>query len=188
MRFNRIFIIGTGRSGTHLLAEIIDSHPDIPVVYEDKNFYISQDIAIKGIDRWDEYHPTGCEKSHQNLWIAEELHRRFPDSGFIYTKRNTEDIVKSMIAHGGILGWFDMEGVNPKFLGYDVKPTDATIEDLCRLRIDAHNKEYERLKDIIPIHLFNFDNLMANKDEEISKLEKFLDVNGLTTPKLKYAK
>lgn len=210
---NFIFIIGTGRSGTHFIGRAIGNHPRVKLLLEEtKNFRLVKKIAILGagerslnqlLKRYKKLQiksnkPWILEKSHPNIWLMESLTSYFPNSIFIGMQRDVYQVVSSMVKHGGVKSvksWFNLlpQNKNSKFLGindynknyYEELPLEAK----CTIRWLSHKFELERLKAIYPERLFVIDyKILCEKfDIEMDKVEKLtgLDLKKYTEkPKL----
>jgi len=116
-----VFIIGHGRSGTHWLAHSLSEHPMIRVTIESRPiFSLSNRIAIDpSLEKAlfprlvEEYKKEIAisvpklyiDKSHNNIWLVDQLHNAFPDSLFIGIERNPYATIASMMLHPGFLAY-----------------------------------------------------------------------------------
>src|SRR5262245_13442039 len=112
-----VFVVGTGRSGTHWLAYILQRHPEIRMTIEkEPMFGWSTRIALNPelsdrllwklilfyrIQFWISAPRHYLDKSHPNIWIAEDLARAFPDALFLGILRDPYGTVASMLRHKG---------------------------------------------------------------------------------------
>ncbi|ACA99497.1 MULTISPECIES: sulfotransferase family protein [Cyanophyceae] len=197
-----IFIIGTGRSGTHWLGYSLENHPDIRATIEAKPmFNLSTRIALdpnleeKLIGRlirsykWQilaSYPRRYLDKTHPNIWIAEKLKRAFPNAVFIGIERSPYATVSSMMNHKGVSAWHQRWKNFPlpnRFLG--ITPELANIYDeipmaaKCALRWSAHHEQMQKLKEILGenILVIHYENFVVNPQEVILKLERFLNLS-----------
>jgi len=166
MKRRIVFILGCGRSGTHMVAHMLDSHPDFTVTYEDpKIFSLANSMAMSnhrrdlpelfGVYReWWAKHPFYADKSHPAIWFAEELERYFGENAyFIGIERNVMSTVYSMMHHAAIRKmierWQDYPVPNP-YLGIDEDNVGSymlrTIEEKCAFKWRAHRDRMERLR------------------------------------------
>ena len=206
-----IFVLGTGRSGTHLLGRTISSHPEIEGHIEDPDYFhhavniaIKQDIKNNVYIRIQKklllrkykllFRKTEAQyildKTHPVLWFAEFLKDKLPGALFTGIIRNQYQTVSSMLNHSGVLKWYSSLPQNKpnRFLGItlDNKSYFHTlpIESKCALRWFSHKKELERLKGVLGDRyiLFDYDHFLQHMDENLDNLSKFLNVKNHFTP------
>ena len=204
-RKNRpIFVIGTGRSGTHWLGETLGSHPEVRATIEVKPMFDwSRDMATNPATRADllpklikAYHRQllrsaprhYLDKSHPNIWIAEELLAVFPDALFLGIERNPYATVASMMKHKMVASWHGIWRQFPipnEFLGIDAE-TAKTYDHLplpaqCALRWVSHRRRMEFLRGRLgaSLHHIQYESFAANTRAEIERLQQFL---GLQQP------
>lgn len=201
----KLFIVGSGRTGTHLLSEIISSNPEnnIEVVGESSPlFYPSVLYCMKHSDYYNflpklitffENKNQFVCKFHPLLWIVEKLNDQLEDAYFIGTTRNKPDTIKSMLRHEGIKQWYKTEYTEKlefpnQFLGLQSREEiiNQPMEKLLEKRYISHVNEVKRLYFVLDnFHIFDYDGLYKNIDSEIKKLEDFTGLNGFTCPELK---
>lgn len=197
-----IFIIGSGRSGTHFIGRAIGEHPQVELFLEDtKNFNLVKKVAI--LEKGDKYlhrllkrykklqeksdKTWILEKSHPNIWLTESLLLHFPDSYFIGMQRDLYQVVSSMLNHGGInnvKSWYDLLPMdkNSKFLGlneYNIEYfKDLPIEAKCTIRWLSHSFELERLKNKYPdrVLVFDYSIFCQNFESEFLKIEQLTEL------------
>lgn len=171
MQFENIFIVGTGRSGTHFLCRTLRDFEKIEdYMNGEENHPVRVSLTISAlqhralttevIEHYKKYTLMAknddkifLDQLHTNLFHVDQLIELFPQSLFLCTDRPTEQIVSSMLKHKGVLGWFDMalrddSFVYPnQFMGVDstkqIKSTPTHL--LCVKRIEAHNQHREYL-------------------------------------------
>lgn len=200
----KIFIIGTGRSGTHWVGQILASHPDIHVTVEqDPMFRWAITMALHPNsraellpqlikcyrDEHDEVLPRHyADKSHPNIWIAQELSQGLPDALFLAIERNPYATIASMLQHKGVQQWFARWREFPvpnRFLGLtaEIAPRYDTLSlsTKCALRWLSHHEELVRLSDVLGPRLLvlEYDRLQTDTARELDKIESFV---GLQTP------
>jgi len=158
----KVFVVGTGRSGTHWLARSL----------RDSGFSCSMEAHLatannivlynrrflwpKLIDRLREDKRI-VDKSHVLLWEVEKLAEEFPDALFIAIKREKAAIVRSMLRHPEVRAWCaNFRRLNIPFpnrmLGCDSakRYESKTLEQRCALRCSAHIAEINRLETMMP--------------------------------------
>lgn len=130
-----VFIVGTGRSGTHFtcrsilgfsnafdphngrecletlrsVAQAAIQHKKYPkTVYA----YYQKQLSFleKGKIFVDQHHP--------NIFFTDVLKEIFESPVFLYPKRDIEQVVASMINHPGVLAWYDYAKRNRKLFGF----------------------------------------------------------------------
>lgn len=196
-----IFIVGTGRAGTHWLGWTLRGHPDIRVTVEkpamfNKVVSMALDAREKQrqlkplIWRYRIEHALSAprhyvDKSHPNLWLIEELQEIFPRALFIGIKRNAFATVASMLLHKGVrdwcLRWREFPIPNP-FLGITeenaVHYPNMSLEARCALRWRAHmdRMDYFAARLGNRMHLAEYERLIENTEEELAKINLFLEL------------
>jgi hypothetical protein len=178
MKYNPIFIVGSGRTGTHLVAEIMKSAPRSRVYVEDPSHFPLINKAVlcndqKSLRRlfqilqknYQDARKKGevmIDKTHPLLWYVSELTEMFPTCGFIATQRDIESTIASMLKHKGVMAHYR----NPhlyfpnRFLGISSKSEMARLNDYekCKRRIEAHRKHIEWCRDKkYPFFIFDYD-------------------------------
>lgn len=162
-----IFIVGTGRSGTHLLGRTLSNCDIVDDYIEDSKYFKNiTDLIVspnrdnnKLISVLKDYHKylskshsrIVLDKTHPNLWAFEEINRVFKNTYFIGIKRNIYATVNSMLNHEGVLKWYekiDLSKPNP-FFGITDENKDIfsniPVESKCALRCKSHFDEIDRL-------------------------------------------
>ena len=166
-----IFIVGTGRSGTHFLCRILrdfervedhmgghENHPirdrltrlalqHRPLDPHVLEHYHEQTRLCQRQDR------IFLDQSHTNLFHVDQLAREFPGAIFLATDRPMEQTVASMLRHPGVMNWFDRALTDQsfafpnQFLGVrcraDIEATARHM--LCVNRIRAHDRHRDEL-------------------------------------------
>lgn len=210
LRMNRrdrklIFIAGTGRSGTHLMGQVISTHPKITGrIEEPDTFKLITEIAttqdfekfwsiaklkmllwcrIRRI-KWKSSNIV-LEKSHPSLWIAESLLSWFKnDVLFICMVRGLEATVSSMLHHKGVLSWYNRLPQNKpnRFLGIDKTNMETfhklSLEEKCTLRWLSHKREIYRLKEKYPdrVEIVSYEELIKNPKIQMNVIAKFIGI------------
>ena len=206
-----IFVLGTGRSGTHLLGRTISSHPSIEGHIEDpKLFHPSVNIAVKQdissklyidiqkqriIKKYKKSlkHSTAdylLDKTHPVIWFAEYLKDKLPNALFVGIIRNAYQTVSSMLNHSGVLNWYETLPLDKpnRFLGITEENCsffkDLPIESKCAYRWVSHKKELQRLQNVLNERyiLFDYDDFLMKMDENLEKLSDFLSLENKFKP------
>jgi hypothetical protein len=194
-----IFVIGSGRSGTHFLGRIFQNNPSVELLLEEpKYFGLVKDINIrqkknllpKLTNRYQKLSlttekPYLLEKSHPNIWSVDYLIKEFPNAFFIGINRNVYQVVYSMLNHKGVLNWYKTlpNDVENSFLGItDENKNDFSnlpLESKCTLRWYAHIKESYELKRKYSenVIILNYNDLCNNYFEVVDKLELFFNLS-----------
>jgi len=210
-----IYVIGTGRSGTHLLGRTIGSHPLIEGHIEDPEFFhpavniaVKQDIAGKGYIALQKRRLLWnykkllrrtssnyiLEKSHPVIWFSEYLMRKLDNSLFIGIIRNPYQTVSSMLNHSGVLSWYSAlpQDKPNRFLGITRENKsffkDLPIESKCTYRWISHREELYRLQKVLKdrYFLFQYDDFLLNHEEQLDQLSTFLNIeNRFSSEELK---
>jgi hypothetical protein len=166
---NGIFIVGTGRSGTHFIARLLSGyrnvhdplkgkeHPKIlmeiavsAIMHKEQSivvhrYYLDAFGALKGKVFIDQHHP--------NLFFVDKLSAAFPGAIFLYPRRPIVQVVASMLAHRGVQSRYRFaENHNVpfpnRFLGLESKNeiSRLPLHILCAKRFAAHEREFAKLK------------------------------------------
>ncbi|MEB3265094.1 MAG: sulfotransferase [Cyanobacteriota bacterium] len=166
-----VFIIGTGRSGTHWLAEALIGHPELKVTLEvpPRFPWATAMVLDPGLQprllpklirnyrfaarRWAPRRLV--DKSHPNLWMAEALQAAFPQATFLAIQREAYATVASMIRMAPVKAWHDQWRRYPipnPFLGISNTTAERydslSLPEQCTLRWLAHR---DRLRQLVPL-------------------------------------
>lgn len=202
-----VFIIGTGRSGTNWLAEIVQSHPDTVVTIETQPmFQLVTEMAlvpesrptlmprlVSAYARCIQENPgrVYVDKSHPNLWLVEELRCYFPSARFVGIERDPVACVASMLRHAGVKSWFERWREFPipnRFLGITPELAERyeemSLVGKCALRWRAHHEEMARVRSLIPdsFLFLSYEDLVGSPEREIDKVDRFIGVRPLGRP------
>ena len=197
----KIFVLGTGRSGTCWMGDILGQHPEVRSYVETRPLFdwVTQ-AAISTRDEqkllpqifaeyqrlYEEASPLHfADKSHPCIWIAEKLADRFPNAHFIGVTRDVEPTVASMLKHSGVRRWCEewsrYETPN-RFLGINERNLDwyrsATISERCAARWYAHHKELVRLQNVLSpcFIIIKYETLVVDTRSMLARLKEFLDL------------
>lgn len=211
--FKNIFIVGTGRSGTHFLCRSLRGFSNVDDYQNGKENHdiripltemalkhqpLSSDIIDYYTSSIEEAEHDGkifLDQLHTNLYHVDQLAKHFPNSLFLATQRPKEQIVASMLNHGGVRKWFKYamkhdDVVFPnKFLGVnsreEIQRTDEHV--LCAKRVDAHNNETMRILKKYPtnVRTVDFTKLVLGQEQyfktlfsetELQRLGKYTNI------------
>lgn len=199
-----VFIIGSGRSGTHFLAQTLAKNSEIddmmngrenPAVFygvtysalgmkesfDDVVSYYKKLINICNVEFF-------LDQSHPNLWFFDDLVANFPDAIFVGITRRPESVIYSTMNHSGTSGWihnwdrlpFPNQFMGNKECDYEVYKKMSFAEKSA-LKWMAHYRQMEKAKTALGkkfIHV-DYDELAANTSSVLKKIDSFL---GLESP------
>lgn len=203
-----IFILGTGRSGTHLIGRTIASHPEIEGHIENPDhFMLSAYIAAyqdlvpgfatypfkrlllhkyKRLLNTTRYNFI-LDKTHPNIWLAEFLYKHLPNAVFIGVVRDVLPTVASMMQHEDVMGWYKKipQGRPNRFLGISKDNLSqfrnlSTLEK-CVYRWQSHKNELERLQSTLSpsrMMIVNYEKFMNTPDEHLQELAAFIKIEN----------
>jgi len=201
---NMIFIIGSGRSGTHWLGNILGGHKKVRITVEKPDiFNLVTKMAVDPLTRPQlmprliqcynvELTKTKvdfyADKSHPNIWLAEGLANIYLNSIFIGIRRNPYSTIASMLLHKGVLKWQKNWNQYPhpnEFLGTNL--IDANLyknlsaSEKAAYRWLSHSKKLDLLKISLGnrITIVNYEDLITNSKKELSKLENFIGLKEI---------
>ncbi|QGH36254.1 sulfotransferase [Gracilibacillus salitolerans] len=203
----KIFVLGSGRSGTHLLGYVLDSHHLINATIEKpKIFTMATTIALNKekkerllpnlVRKYKIEHAKVApkhyvDKSHSNIWISEELSSIFPNAKFIGIQREPYSVVASMLKHEGVLrwqkNWSDFPIPN-EFLGITTENVSEyesmAPEERAALRWCSHAKKMDELKLSLGNRLMviNYESLVKNPEPCLVNIAKFLELHSPFPP------
>lgn len=204
-----VFIVGTGRSGTHLIAELLASSPEFQVLVEKQPlFRWSTEMAADErrraalFPRWvrrlrlEQFAVAPrviVEKSHPNIWMAESLAAAFPASVFLGTHRGPHATVASMLMHGGFdwpePRWRDMDLPN-RLLGIERGCADEyaamTLPARLTMRWISNERRREEVRGCLGSRLceISYDRLVMEPEVVCRELAQFLGLSGPLQPPL----
>jgi Sulfotransferase domain len=197
----KIFIIGSGRSGTHWVASILAAHPQIHIDIEKRPIFSwAKKIALQEhressllprlLRRYDIEHALVepllyADKSHPNLWIADKLAARFPEASFIAVKRSVFGTVASMLKHRGVMrqiqDW-ERYPIPNRFLGIHEEEAERyasrSLASRCALRWLSHAKQIDSVRTGLGQRcmLVNYEDMQRDSPLIISRLFEFLSL------------
>ena len=197
-----IFIIGTGRSGTHWLGYSLGNHPEIRTTIEvEPMFTLSQRMALDATleeDLFDDLIVSYkqqlslsphlyLDKSHHNIWLVEKIKKVFPNALFIGIERNPFATVASMMKHTRLTAWHKRWREFPvpnRFLGITEEMSstysDMPLASQCAIRWVAHHTRMNEIKIVLDndLLIISYEEFAQNTKQVIHELEKFIGVNS----------
>ncbi len=199
-----IFVIGTGRSGTHWLGHCLGNHPEIRITSEARPMFgWSTTMALNPeserrllgrlirVYRWQLLLASPrhyLDKNHPNIWIADKLKEAFTDALFIGIERDPYATVASMMRHKGVSSWHRRWREFPlpnRFLGISweiaERYDDIPFPSQCAMRWLAHHDRMNALKHRLSdsLKVISYEAFARHTEETIGDLQQFL---GLSKP------
>ncbi len=197
-----VFVIGTGRSGTHWLGYSLRDHPEVRATIESSPMFgLSTKMALDPsletrlfrilvlAYKWQLFKSEPrlyLDKSHPNIWIADKLKVAFPKSLFVGIERSPYATVASMMKHKGVSAWHKRWKEFPvpnRFLGITTELAsiyeDIPFASQCAMRWVAHHNKMNELKNILGNDLFtiSYEDFAYNTEKVIHDLQDFLGFN-----------
>lgn len=198
-----VFIVGSGRSGTNWVGQILQSHPEIVVTIEVSPIFqwvtaialdprLETDLLPKLLRAYEQQLQQAAplayaDKSHPNLWLADHLRAAFPSSRFVGIERNPFATVASMMRHHKVADWHRRWREFPlpnRFLGINGDLADQyealPLAEKCALRWLAHHRELNRLRETLGscLLVLTYETLLLETARELSRLESFLKLES----------
>lgn len=190
-RTDPVFVIGFPRSGTTLLEQVLDSHPDIhtvdelPLIYELEKAVAAMpggypealaDLDSKRVAKLREMYfrdagrywmaETGrilIDKLPLNICNVALIQRVFPGAKFILALRHPHDVCLSCFMQN-----FQMNSAMANFL---------TLEDTARLYARVMDLWQRSVEVLAPrVHVLHYEDLVGNLEAEAARLLDFLDL------------
>ena len=193
-----IFIIGTGRSGTHFTCRALQGFKNIYDPLDGKeNGSVLKDIAVASIHHFEypknaidyyikvkkhiEKNKIFLDQHHPNIFYINNLSKIFTNPIFIYPDRPIEQVVASMLKHRGVLSWFEYAKNKPKnvipienqFLGIQElnQLQEMELYELCALRVIAHRNRAILMKNRgMNVRFLNYENLVRDQLAEFNEV------------------
>ncbi len=197
----KIFVVGTGRSGTHWIGRVLDSHPAISATIEKPRIFSRVvDLAthlpanprkLSGLVqryRWEHSKVAPLnyvDKSHPNIWLVEDLARAFPNALFVGIRRNPYATVSSMLQHSGVRRWCEEWQKLPlpnQFLGIEEGQSDwyasLPLPSRCAVRWVSHSRRLDALKAAFPdsLQVVEYEDLFHDTAQILTNLQTFLNL------------
>lgn len=201
-----LFILGTGRSGTHFLTQCLISHPEFTDLMGGKeNPYVFRDVVDLALNNCRDAEKIQrvlkkykqlmkvaspkifVDQSHPNLWLADKIAENIPGSMFVGIIRDPFSVAYSTTQHAGVSGWFDKWESFPlpnPFLGIGVADRECyvtmSIAEKSALRWISHVKRLGELKPILGDRLVivNYEDLCNAGEDQMRRISEFLNVKN----------
>lgn len=194
-----LFIIGTGRSGTHFLTRHLSGFKNIHDPQKGKeNSKLLREIATAALfhaeypqNAVDYYTNQFSQKPanhifldqhHSNLFFTDELQRISSATIFLCPIRPLKQIVASMLNHEGVLSWYtylkDHSAVRPpmpnQFFGIHTMEEFHTEEFhiICAKRVLSHYEKFSKLHQSFPeiFRWINYEKMVLAPADHISEI------------------
>lgn len=199
-----VFVVGTGRSGTHFLTQCLTQHPQVSDLTDGREnawvFAASVRLATSQAQfgdraslvakyRWLRRRcPTAIfvDQSHSNLWNHEFLAPAFKDALWLATVRDPRSVVASMLQHPGVRSrtknWRSYPFPSP-FLGvteHNLEQYEASsLAGRCAYRWLSHIDRTRELAEQGKVRPLSFEQLVQSSDRTIGAVWEGL---GLDVP------
>ncbi len=199
-----IFVIGTGRSGTHWLGYSLGNHPEVRATVEVQPMFelstrmaLNQDLEKQLFGKlvrayqWQLFKSSSkfyLDKTHPNIWLAGKLKEAFPQALFIGITRNPFATVASMMKHKGVSVWHKCWQDFPipnRFLGITSEMAkvynDIPFASQCAMRWVAHRDKMYELRGTLgnSLMVISYEEFAHNTEGVMVELQQFL---GLLNP------
>jgi hypothetical protein len=211
-----LFVVGTGRSGTHLVTQCLSGHRQIvdlaggkenplifglvtqaaldyshatPLLDKAQNWYDA--LARLAAPNW------LVDQSHPNIWFADSWAKIYPQAHFVAIIRNPFSVVASMMRHQGVRAWAEQWEKFPvpnALLGITEENrstyADMTLVERCTLRWIAHYKRLEELRGLLAgrLSIIVYEELCLDPSTVLAGIARALDIdNNFTLPKIETA-
>lgn len=204
IRSRKIFVLGTGRSGTHWLGHILAGHPEMHVDFEKAPIFpwvteVALDPGAKPrllpriLRQYRAEHALASprhyvDKTHPTIWIAEELAEAFPEALFVGIRRSPYGTVASMLQHDGVMSWIHDWRRYPlpnAFLGIGEGEAERyeslSLAARCALRWRSHSERLDAVGRRLGERCLalDYESLQDDTERQLARLTGFL---GLADP------
>lgn len=202
-----VFVIGTGRSGTHFMDSVLISNPDFTdltggvenrFVFDEvtraalfgDELKCSTLIKFKALKNY-AAPKILVDQSHPNIWHVEHLIARFPAAKFVGMVRDPLSVTYSTLNHSGVVSWIDnytnfpvpnrFLGINKEnlmcYAGYSLAQRSALRWAVHMARLDEVKRKYPN-----SVFVMNYEMLCAYPEQQLRKLADFLGAEKFESP------
>jgi len=194
-----VLIGGVGRSGTHLLANILKSHPDLTVDIErEPQFTWAVNSVVWGrditklINLYKTKPVNYVTKDHPMMWQFHLLNAHIPTLKMIIMQRGAHQVVASSLQHAGVRQWVVNSALYPPNpLTGSLHPRfkdNLSVAEKLTLRWHLHANEVRALAKFNNVLVVDYNALLTRPDTILAALSNFLDIpNNFTFPTLNQA-
>lgn len=202
-----VFVIGTGRSGTHFMDSVLISNQNFTdltggvenkFVFDevtrtalfDDELKCSTLVKFKALKNYASPNVL-VDQSHPNIWHVERLIARFPAAKFVGMVRDPLSVTYSTLNHSGVVSWLESYTSFPvpnKFLGINKENLerykDYSLAQRSGLRWAVHMERLDKLKRRYPNSVFvmNYEELCVHPERQLGKLADFLGTDKFECP------
>lgn len=192
-----IIIVGVGRAGTHLLADIIKADSNYTVDIEAQpQFNYSVNAVVWGRHLLDliniyrlKHKPNYVTKDYPCLWLYDALTATIPEVKFVAVTRNPYATIASALLHKGVMSWVTEAAMYPPnplsgTLSPKYRPNMTAVE-LLALRWLEHQLEIERIAKNKNVLVLSYNTLCRDQNLTKLKLKTFMGVTPTQYPEIK---
>lgn len=194
-----LFVVGTGRSGTHFTLRLLRGFAGTRDPLEGREDHgVLMDVARAAIRHRlppgrtaNRYRalladPGGVllDQHHPNLFFARHWAELFEGIVFVYPSRPTHQIVASMLRHEGVMGWYryardwrrvlDPVPFPNRFLGLERRSEIASLPPhiLCARRVIAHRRAFEAARAALgdAVRAVDYEALVRDPEAELARV------------------
>lgn len=199
MSLRAIFVVGTGRSGTHFTCRVLREFPGAEDFLNGREHRATlRAVALSAIAgqalplrarlhyRWYGLRARArgkvlLDQHHPNLYHVPEILSLLPGTIFLYPDRPALQIVASMLRHGGVSAWYDQirAGTLPRatpdvFFGLTRADEAVSLPPhlLALRRVQAHRARATSMQAAYPdrFRFVGFQALVTDRDAELARV------------------
>jgi hypothetical protein len=201
-----MFVVGTGRSGTHLVTQCLIGHRQIvdfaggkenPLVFglitqAALDFSRAVPLLEKARKRYDALVRLAApnwlvDQSHPNIWFADSWAKIYPQAHFIGIIRNPFSVIASMMRHRRVRAWAELWEKFPvpnALLGISEENRSTyagmTLLERCALRWIVHYKRLEELRGLLAsrMSIVVYEELCLDPSTVLGGIANAVDINN----------